>query len=295
MVLIPLLAACSSAVPERPADLVQERGAAIAVPSLILESGTWISSLQTELVATGAPANTRVYFLASADLNGAGACPAQTAPVCLALAAPIVVLGSVRADANGVAILTPTVPNPAPAAELEIQAVTLGASPVASNAEIVQVHGLASDLDGDGLTAGDELLLGTDPATADTDGDSFDDGTEVAAGTSPVDALDRPLTYADDVYPLFANECAGCHTGNGNSGGLNLDDYVDVVDRASLDVPTMDRIEPFAPDDSYLFHKLSNTQLTVGGAGSRMPKVGPALTVDELALVEDWILEGALP
>ena len=48
-------------------------------------------------------------------------------------------------------------------------------------------EGDACDLDddGDGLSDGDEVLLGTDPLNADTDGDGIDDGAEVAAGTDP--------------------------------------------------------------------------------------------------------------
>jgi hypothetical protein len=63
---------------------------------------------------------------------------------------------------------------------------------------------------------------------------------------------------------------------------------------ASSQAPALMRVEPGSPDDSYLWHKLSGTQATVGGSGSNMPKVG-SLTADEKSWIEQWILDGALP
>ncbi|MCB9680067.1 MAG: FG-GAP repeat protein [Alphaproteobacteria bacterium] len=42
-----------------------------------------------------------------------------------------------------------------------------------------------NDLDGDGLTNGEEVCLGTDPLLSDSDGDGVDDGTEIVRGTNP--------------------------------------------------------------------------------------------------------------
>ncbi len=42
-----------------------------------------------------------------------------------------------------------------------------------------------ADNDGDGLSNGEELDLGSKPGVADTDGDGIDDGDEVAMGTDP--------------------------------------------------------------------------------------------------------------
>lgn len=44
-----------------------------------------------------------------------------------------------------------------------------------------------ADLDGDGLTNGEEMALGTDPARVDTDGDGLGDGQEALAGLDPLD------------------------------------------------------------------------------------------------------------
>jgi hypothetical protein len=57
-----------------------------------------------------------------------------------------------------------------------------------------------SDADGDGLTADDEAVLGTDPDVADTDGDGFDDGAEVDAGADPLDADVKPYRGGWPIY-----------------------------------------------------------------------------------------------
>jgi hypothetical protein len=50
----------------------------------------------------------------------------------------------------------------------------------------------SGDEDGDGLSNGQELTLGTSPYQKDTDGDGFDDGVEFAAGTNPLDPHSGP-------------------------------------------------------------------------------------------------------
>jgi thiol-disulfide isomerase/thioredoxin len=60
-----------------------------------------------------------------------------------------------------------------------------------------------ADEDGDLLTNGFELEIGTDPTNADTDGDGFDDGLEYAAYFKPWDENDYPYTggYARGPTP----------------------------------------------------------------------------------------------
>ena len=62
-------------------------------------------------------------------------------------------------------------------------------------------------------------------------------------------------------------------------------------------------IEPGDLANSYLWHKLLGTQLSVGGAGNQMPAIsggppgggGGSLGATELGLIEAWILGGAQP
>ncbi|MFT5584984.1 MAG: hypothetical protein ACI9VR_002572, partial [Cognaticolwellia sp.] len=63
------------------------------------------------------------------------------------------------------------------------------------------------DIDGDGLSAMTEWVLGSDPEQADSDGDGVGDRSEVAAGQDPVDPSDnvevltpRPLRLRGEAY-----------------------------------------------------------------------------------------------
>ena len=75
-----------------------------------------------------------------------------------------------------------------------------------------------ADDDGDGLSNGQELTLGTDPTKKDTDGDGVNDPVEIADGTNPNDAnsynsLNKGLVA---YYPFNGN--ANDESGNGKHG-----------------------------------------------------------------------------
>lgn len=93
-------------------------------------------------------------------------------------------------------------------------------------------------------------------------------------------------SYATDIAPLFAT-CGNCHP---SSGGFSFSGYSSIVGVASS-VSGMNYIEPNDAANSYIWHKLNNTQGTVGGRGGQMPQNG-ALTGAELRIVETWINDG---
>ena len=117
-------------------------------------------------------------------------------------------------------------------------------------------------------------------------------GPFTSGGTTPVSQ------FQSDVQPIFNAKCIGCHVGGSPPAGLNLSagvSHTQLVNHLSSQVPTMNRVSPLSTATSYLFHKVSNTQGTVGGSGSRMPPGGSALSAADIAKIQTWIVGGALP
>ncbi len=71
-----------------------------------------------------------------------------------------------------------------------------------SSEVVIFVSDCRVDTDNDGLTDGQEAIIGTDPTNPDTDGDSFLDGEEVDNGTDPLDACDPNLTPDCNPDPI---------------------------------------------------------------------------------------------
>ncbi len=104
-------------------------------------------------------------------------------------------------------------------------------------------------------------------------------------------------TLTDDIQPLIFNVyCTDCHSiVGGTNGSLQEGEaYDEIVNVPSSDIPSMDRIEPGDPDNSYLYHKVAGTHRAAGGAGGTMPITGDCcLSTDELDMLSTWIEEGA--
>lgn len=120
-----------------------------------------------------------------------------------------------------------------------------------------------------------------------------DDGLAVGRDTVVLTAY--TYGFHEDVRPIFLSRCASCHTGASPPAGLNLNasPYTSTVDVASTQLPSMDLVEPGLSASSYLYHKVANTHLGVGGSGARMPKTGGALSAGDLLILKTWIDEGA--
>ena len=104
----------------------------------------------------------------------------------------------------------------------------------------------------------------------------------------------------EDVQPIFSGGCAftGCHAGASPAQGMNLGvgkTFSNVVNVASRELPSMNRVTPNQPDISYLVHKIQGTHVGVGGSGSQMPLGRSPLSRDEIDLIRAWIEGGALP
>lgn len=100
---------------------------------------------------------------------------------------------------------------------------------------------------------------------------------------------------------VLGPQCAGCHGGSAGLAGLGgcNSGYASLVDVASSEHTTMDRVEPGDPDASWLMHKLDGTQGIFTAqcfgnfCGNRMPLGGPFLSQADLDAVRAWIANGA--
>ncbi|MEZ4699596.1 MAG: hypothetical protein R2834_04645 [Rhodothermales bacterium] len=108
------------------------------------------------------------------------------------------------------------------------------------------------------------------------------------------DPNNQTATFTDIQNTIFTTSCAlsGCHAGASPQQGMNLSAgqaYANIVNVPSNENPQMNRITPNDPDNSYLFLKISGTNIS----GSRMPLGGSPLSDDKIAMVREWIEDGA--
>ena len=93
---------------------------------------------------------------------------------------------------------------------------------------------------------------------------------------------------------VFTPICTQCHIGAGAPQGLRLDaanSYMLLVNMPSGEVPSLLRVNPGNPNQSYLVQKISGTQ----SVGSRMPLGQAPLPQDRIDLIRQWIASGAPP
>src|SRR5262245_7183657 len=118
------------------------------------------------------------------------------------------------------------------------------------------------------------------------------------------DGLDengRPVENDDDtLQPTFGSIqkhvltpiCTTCHAGANAPLGLRLEEgsaYALLVNAASVESPSLHRVEPGNPDASYIVQKIQGT----AAVGGRMPLGQPPLPADTIAVIRQWIANGA--
>jgi len=119
-----------------------------------------------------------------------------------------------------------------------------------------------------------------------------------------LDANGRPLTEGDGsggaLRPTFSSiqanvltpMCIGCHAGAAAPAGLRLDassSYALLVGVPSAEGGSVLRVAPGNPGGSYLVQKLEGS----AAVGARMPLGGPYLDAATLAVIRQWIADGA--
>ena len=108
------------------------------------------------------------------------------------------------------------------------------------------------------------------------------------------------VDWVTQVHPIFQVGQAGCASGGchgGGTAGLTINSsatttYNNIVNKISS-CQSLDYVEPFDPDASHLYRKISGTQI----CGGRMPRGNESYFInnpDPLELVRVWIEEGAL-
>ena len=103
--------------------------------------------------------------------------------------------------------------------------------------------------------------------------------------------------HANVIYPV----CSGCHGSSGGLGGFaNCGTaHAALVNVVSTELATMDRVEPGDPTNSWIMHKLDNTQGTFTGqctttCGSSMPFGSGLLPLSTRDAIRTWITNGAV-
>jgi len=115
--------------------------------------------------------------------------------------------------------------------------------------------------------------------------------TEPGVGGEPIDPT---ATFTRVQNEIFSPTCAaiGCHDRLGQSSQMILsagNAYGMIVDQPSVEMPSLSRIKPNDPANSYLYRKITGTGIT----GERMPLGSPTLSDAQIRLVRDWIRRGA--
>jgi hypothetical protein len=125
------------------------------------------------------------------------------------------------------------------------------------------------------------------------------DGTSsrsARSGEFSVQGAPQAVSYSGQIQPILTTSCAGsgCHNGSTIANkhldlraGMALASLVGVD---SAECPATKRVDPGAPSTSYLMWKLQGSGPCF--SGSKMPKTG-SLSAADLALVDDWIANGA--
>ncbi|MHB0968644.1 MAG: hypothetical protein ACYC7A_09805 [Thermoanaerobaculia bacterium] len=112
-----------------------------------------------------------------------------------------------------------------------------------------------------------------------------------AVGGEPIDPT---ATFTRVQNEIFTPTCAqlGCHDTLGQQSQMILiagSAYGNTVNVPSVEMPSLARVAPNDPANSYLYRKITGAGIT----GDRMPQGLPPLDEAKIRLVRDWIRRGA--
>lgn len=126
--------------------------------------------------------------------------------------------------------------------------------------------------------------------------DSMSMPGEPTAGVPAAGTGAAQVSFASEVMPNIIVKACNCHqTEPILMAPISLkvgEAYDNLVGVPSEQLTTMNLVEPGSLNASYLWHKLNDTHLEVGGSGLRMPSTIP-LDAADIDLVGRWIAGGA--
>lgn len=120
------------------------------------------------------------------------------------------------------------------------------------------------------------------------------DGAGLDESGRPLEDAAQTLepTLASIQRNVFTPVCTTCHAGAAAPLGLRLEEgvaFAMLVNAPSVEQPALLRVTPGNADVSYLIQKLEGT----AAVGARMPLNGPPLPPDTIAVIRQWIANGA--
>jgi hypothetical protein len=122
----------------------------------------------------------------------------------------------------------------------------------------------------------------------------FTDGSDLSADECDFGSPPSTPDWGADIRPILEDSCEGCHRTSSPPADFRLDisPWPRMVNEPATQLSTMDRVEPYAASESYLWHKLWDTHTALGGSGAMMPK-DAFLSDTDIQTFTDWINAGA--
>jgi CHRD domain/Bacterial Ig domain len=210
----------------------------------------------------------------------AGALPAAAPPTGDATP-PFVLLGAVPATSTGIVTLTATATDAVGVASVRwrVNGAIVGSDstdPYTFSWNSASIANGAATIDAQALDAAGNV------------------GTSALQSTTVSNAGGvAAFTFAEIQTQILNVSCAsaGCHSGAAPPAGLDLSGsaYARIVNVASTEVPSLRRIAPGDPANSYLIQKIEGS----AAVGVRMPFGGPFLDATTISRIRAWVSAGA--
>ena len=142
------------------------------------------------------------------------------------------------------------------------------------------------------IGGGNNGVVDTSGIALDGDGNGSAGGTFETAFEVAQPMISATLTTIQEQIYSVSCATSNCHTGANPPDGLDLSSgqaYSNTVGVQSVQMPSLLRIDPNDPDNSYLIRKIEGN----GIVANRMPLGAPALSQEQIDLVRAWVSDGA--